>query len=495
MITVHTVSLHGLTGQVSTVTATAVEGTPAIVLIGGSGRAGGGLHERVHAALANSGRIDRHHRVEVHPGPAESAPPEAAAVAVAALAAAVDAPARRLAGTAVLGEVGLDGSLRPTRGVLPAVQAVRAHGLHRVIVPADSLGQAVLVDGVDVLGARTLTEIADWLCGDDSALPPPGVPAGFVAEDPRPPGRALTDPVLRAVEVAAAGGHHLLLDADDSAGTVLVAHWLHQLLPDLTPSQQLEVAAMRSLTGPPGDGAILTTTPPMVTAHYSSSPAALAGGALPGGVSRAHHGVLVACELDQFTPAALDALRWALLNREVVLAHGDHALRYPADLQLFATCIRTLGRQPRLATALLDAIDIRLRLTSSRAVMRPSGTDNPQRLGRVHAQARARVLRARARAATRWSQGAPDIDTGFTNATVPDDVLHSRPVPTAVDAPLHHALRTRALSHRGADAVLRLAWTVADLDGPTPPARRHVEQALALREAIAARPAATSGVR
>ncbi|MCP2097461.1 MULTISPECIES: ATP-binding protein [Actinosynnema] len=493
MSTVHTVSLRGLTGQVSTLTVTADDGPPEILLTGGNGRSQRELRDRVHAALANSGQPNRSRHIEVHLGPSEAAP-QAAAVAVAALCVILGVRARRLAGTAVLGEVGLDGSLRPTCGVLPAVQAVRAHGLHRVIVPADALGQAVLVDGVEVLGARTLSEVADWLRGTDTALHRPGVPTGLVAETPQPPWRALTTPVLQAVEVAAAGGHHLLLDAVEGSGTLLVAQWLHQLLPDLTPDQQLQLAAIRSLTGPREDGAILTATAPMVTAHHSDSLATLVGGSVPGAVSRAHHGVLVACDLDRFAPLALETLRRALLDRQVRLAHGGHELRYPALGQLFATCVRTPGLRTLLAPVLLDTLDIRLRLASPRAVMLPP-EDDRDRIGRVRAQARARVLRARARAATRWSQAASGSDTVFTNATVPEEVLHSRPLPAAVDAPIHHALRIGALSHRGAGAVLRMAWTAADLDGLTPPARRHIEQALALRRTTPTQSATVPEVR
>ncbi|WP_304413679.1 magnesium chelatase domain-containing protein, partial [Kutzneria sp. 744] len=158
MFSVHTVSLHGLTGHLLTVTvtvtvtATAVDGPPVITLTGATRYDARDLRDRVHAALANAGHRNRHN-VEVNVAPASTTPPPDAAVAAAVLAATIGADLRRLADTAVLGDVGLDGRLRPTRGVLPAVQAAAELGIRRVIVPAADLDQAALVDQVDVLGA------------------------------------------------------------------------------------------------------------------------------------------------------------------------------------------------------------------------------------------------------------------------------------------------------------------------------------------------------
>ncbi|EWM19658.1 Mg-chelatase subunits D/I family, ComM subfamily protein [Kutzneria sp. 744] len=275
---------------------------------------------------------------------------------------------------------------------------------------------------------------------------------------------------------------------------MLAATWLHQLLPDLTPAQQREVAALQSLTGPPEDGAILVSTPPMATAHHSISLAALIGGGVPGAVSQAHHGLLVAGELDQFTTAALGSLRVTLLARETTLIHGGHERRFPANFQLFATCVRTSAlRRPRLAPGLLDAIDIHLTLGASACVMNqhPS-TAAQQRAGQLLTQARTRVAAARARSAARWNPGARALSgagTALTNAAVPTERLHTVPMPGELAAPVCQARDAGALSRRGAEAVWRLAWTIADLDGAKRPDLGHVEQALALRRADGTRPA------
>ncbi|XVV02680.1 ATP-binding protein [Actinosynnema sp. CA-248983] len=488
MVTVHTVFLHGLTGHLLTLTAILADGPrPSLTLIGGHRRDGDELRDRVRAALTNSTRARRDHCVEVHLDPAESEP-DAAAVAVAVLAATTRIPARRLAGTAVLGELGPDGSLRPTPGILPAVQAARAHGIRRAIVPAAAVAQAAVVDDINVFGANSLAEVADWLRGDDTALRRPGRPTTPVSDDLLPPTRTLAAPLAGAIEVAAAGGHHLLIDALDSGGTLLSARWLHHLLPDLTPAQQLEVAAIRSLTGPREDGAVLVSTPPMVTVHHSGSTGSLIGGALPGAVSRAHHGLLVAPELDQFTDAALSPLRAALVHRVVRLALGGLPLRYPAGFQLLATCARTPGsRRPRLPLELLDALDMRLALATPHPVtVRNPGSGEAHQVDRALARARARVRTARARAADRWREAGTTRDV--TNTAVPADVLRTLTLPTQVTAPLRRAREAGALSRHGFDTILRLAWTAADLDGTDRPERHHVEQALALRQTTATRP-------
>ncbi|MFI9811416.1 ATP-binding protein [Saccharothrix variisporea] len=490
MPTVHTVLLHGLTGHLLTLTATLTDGPrPALDLIGRPRSDGCELRDRVRAALINSTPRSRGHSVEVHIDPAGSEP-DAAAVAVAVLAATHQVSAKRLSGTAVLGELGQDGSLHPVPGILPAVQAARAHGLHRVIVPTAALAQAALVDDIDVLGATTLAEVAAWLAGDDTALRRPEAPTTPSSDDPLPPTRALTAPLSHAIEIAAAGGHHLLIEAPDSAATLAAARWLHHLLPDLTPAQQLEVAAIRSLIGLREDDPVLVSTPPMVTVHHSASTASLIGTALPGAISRAHHGLLVAPHLDQFPGAVLGTLRGAMLQRAVLLARGGHPLRYPAGFQLFATSTRTPGRRrSKLPPELLDAVDIRLATAAHSVTIRNPGTGEGDAVARSLAHARARVRTARLRAAARWRELSPPDHTGdVTNAAVPVDVLHSVPMPADVTAPVRRAREAGALSRHGFDAVLRMAWTAADLGGTDGPERHHVEQALLLRQAVTTHP-------
>ncbi|MDT7785194.1 MAG: magnesium chelatase family protein [Pseudonocardiales bacterium] len=484
MITVNTVALHGLTGHMISLVATAAPGEERITFTGDGDPTT--LLLRVLAALDGAGERSRHRQVEVRLDPITAGWPDAAAVAVAMLAAADDVPPQRLAGTAVLGEVGLDGGLRPVRGTVPAVQAARAHGIRRIIVPAAAAREASLVDGVDVLAGRDLAEVAAWLRGDDDALRRPRPVVGPVADDLRPLARMLSDEALDIVEIAAAGGHHLLLDIADSAGSRLAADWLHRLLPDLTPAQQFDVAAVHSLTGPHVAGVRMSRTPPMVNAHPSRSLASLIGGAAPGTASEAHHGLLVTRALDQFSTTERDALRLMMRQREVQVVRNGRTTRYPAAFQLFATHAPRSGvHASRLSPALIDAFDITYSLsTFLSAPDRDRGCWT-----RVLSTRRARVAMARLRSAARWTSvtGPTCRDNAATNAAVPVGVLRAIPLPAETTDPMQYAQEVGALSARGADAVLRLAWTLADLAGAKVPTHRHVRRALSLRSGTSVR--------
>lgn len=482
MPTVCTVALHGLTGHLQAITATVVDGPPGITLADPQRPDYPELRDRVHAALANSGQPNRDYHVDVRvDGPAGT--PPAAAVATAAIIAtatlAEDMPqaTMRIADTAVLGEVGLDGSLRPTRGTLPAARAARAQGLRRVIVPAATLGEAALVDGLDVLGAHTLANIADWLRGDDTALHGPSIPTGPVPARQPGPMTALTAAAHRAVTIAAAGGHHLLADVAADAPTPPLASWLHALLPDLTPDQQLELAEIQSLIGPREDGAILVSTPPMVTARLSERHAARLGAA-PGLVNQAHHGVLVV-DLDQFNAAAQDALRAVLIQRAARINQAGRLHDYPAAVQLLATSLRaSRSRRWRLSLALRDAIDIQITVDHT-VINTGSKAHNTADIAHLLTRTRAQVAAARTRAAHRWSLG-PTV----TNAAVAREVLHGLEGGAAVVDRVRRAQDAGRVSHRGGDIAVRLAWTIADLDGADTPSRDHIEQALALRRGL-----------
>ncbi|RAS59512.1 magnesium chelatase family protein [Lentzea atacamensis] len=479
MITVKTVALHGLTGHMIRLIATAAPGEERITFTGDGDPTT--LLLRVLAALDGAGERDRHHQVEVRLDPVTAQWPDAAAVAVAMLAAANDVPAERLAGSAVLGEVGLDGGLRPTRGTVSAVQAARAHGIRRVIVPAAAAREALLIDGAEVLAGRGLSDVAAWLRGDDDALSTRRPAASDLTDHLRSPARPVSAEAREIAKVAATGGHHLLIDGADNAATGLVAQWLHQLLPDLTPAQQLDVAVVRSLTGPHLGGVRLSRTPPMVNLHPSRLLAALIGGTAPGAGSEAHHGLLVARELGDFSGAELDALRSMMCRREVSIARGGRVTRYPAGFQLLAT---HTARASRLAPVLVDAFDMAHSLST--CVAEP--TDREQEM-RLLAQERAAVCAARARSVGRWRgrTGATGAAGGELNATVPAEVLHAVPLPAATTASVQDAQQRGVLSVRGGDAVLRLAWTLADLAGADVPSDRHVRQALSLRNGLGVR--------
>ncbi|UUV32156.1 ATP-binding protein [Amycolatopsis roodepoortensis] len=484
MSAVSIVSVTGVTGQPLALTATVVDGSGVVILGHQGHRIHPELRDRVYAAVRNSRTQpgDDRRRVEVRIDQ-ESAGPDAAAVATAVLAARLGTPRARLLGTAVLGELGLDGSLRPVRGVLRAAQTARARGIYRIIVPAATLDEASVVDGLDVLGAHTLTEIADWLRGDDTVLHRPSAPIMPVTAPQPWPVIPLTPDVLRAVTVAAAGGHHLLCETPHDAGGLHLVSWLHALLPDLTRDQQLEVAAIQSLLGPREDGAILVSTPPLTVTHHSDRLASLIGGHQPGQVSRAHLGVLFAPDVDQFATSAQESLRAVLLNREAHLRQHDGDSRYPAGLQLVATAVRTSRSQWLTPPALRDTIDIRLAATHLIDV--PVHGPQIASITRLLERTRAQVAVARDRAASRWR--GEGLGAAVLNAQVPREHLHTTNNPDTA-ARIRRACEAGRLTLHGGDIVLRLAWTLADLDGAPEPTADHLDQALTLRNTSAAIP-------
>jgi magnesium chelatase family protein len=393
----------------------------------------------------------------------------------------------------------LDGRLRAVRGVLPALLAARRAGLRQAVVPAENLPEAALVGDMWVRGAEHLLEVVAWCRGSEHALVEPTDIPPFEPAADLDLGDVVGQPEARwALEVAAAGGHHVLLTGPPGTGKTMLAQRLSGLLPALTKDQALEVTAIHSVAGAlPSDGP-LVNAPPFVAPHYSISVAALVGGgtgfALPGAVSQAHHGCLFLDEAAEFGPQRLNALRTALEEGEVRHARRDGIVRYPARFQLVmatnpcpcapprdvdCTCSPRTRRHylGRLSGPLMDRVDLRIRMRPSTAIVNVDGTAAERT-----AQVRERVLLARETAAKRWAQ------LGLrTNAEVPGPVLRRDfALPAEVVAPLDRGLRVGAVTARGADRCLRVAWTLSDLAGTERPRPEHVASALEFRDRRAA---------
>jgi magnesium chelatase family protein len=355
-----------------------------------------------------------------------------------------------------------------------------------------------VVDGVDVLGVGSLDELAAWLHGTGSLSGPE--PSRLIPErSVVVPGPVLAAPVQRAVEIAAAGGFHVLLHSPRGIGVLLIAHWLRALLPELTADQQREAAVIQSVLGPRKDGSTLVTAPPTATFHHNGSLATLIGGGQPdrlGAVTRAHHGVLVAPDLHEYSRAHAEALRTTLIEREVRLVHGGAMLTYPARFQLCATidrcacgpvpgtpCTCTPRQHHRFRTRLpqpvLDLVHIGIPLSGT--FTDPAASDDPGHHRHVLDTARARVAAARTRAADRW-RCARANEQPLRNCDVPAEQLHAITLPAEVTKPIDHALRIGTLSRRGAVAVRQLGWTIADLARDERPNQHQVLEALRLRQ-------------
>jgi magnesium chelatase family protein len=533
------VALVGVEGVVVEVQADLEPGVAAFTLVGLPDKSLIESRDRVRAAVVNAGVPWPQKKLTVGLSPA-SVPKSGSgfdmAVAISVLGAAERIDPRAVAGLVLIGELGLDGRVRPVRGVLPAVLAAAEAGYRQVVVPECSAGEAALVPGVSVLGVRSLAQLIAVLNDEpvpeepadpefpDSgpggtgamlaglALPGAGAGVGFSACS-RPSGGHLRDladvagqaTARRAMEVAAAGGHHLLLSGPPGAGKTMLAERLPGLLPPLTGQEALEVTAVHSVAGilPPGEP--LVRTAPYCAPHHSATMQALVGGGnglpRPGAVSLAHRGVLFLDEAPEFSGRALEALRQPLESGHVVVARSAGVVRLPARFLLALAanpcpcgrhglqgvecdCAPSAVRryQARLSGPLLDRVDLRVDV---RPVNRADLVEQGGR-GEATASVAARVREARSRAAARLD-GTP----WRTNGEVPGHELRTRwsLAPGAL-AEAERDLERGLLTARGVDRVLRVAWTVADLAGRDRPDASDVALALELRTGVAGRAAA-----
>ena len=490
----------GVDARLVTVEADVGAGLPGIKIVGLADTAISEARDRVRAAASHSDVEWPRTRITIALLPAGLPKRGAvldAAIAVAILAASDQVPAGAAAGTVIAGELGLDGTIHATRGVIAAALTARRQGIARMLVPEANVAEARLVPGIDVGGVSTLAHLIAVLRGDrtpgDGDLAPLADDPGAAPDLADVHGQ---DEARRALEIAAAGAHHLAMTGPPGVGKTLLAERLPGLLPDLSDEEAVEVTVIRSVAGR-GAGA-LVRRPPFEAPHHSASPVAVVGGGQSGrvhvgAVTLAHRGVLFMDEAPEFPRSVLEALRQPLESGSIRIARSDLAVLLPARFHLVIAanpcpCGRGSGPRAgvecscsslqrrrysaRLSGPILDRLDIRL--TLSRPSLADLGTPSEG-----SASVAPRVAEARNRARRRWESASLPW---ATNGEVPGPLLRRRfpPEPDA-GALLRQALASGALSLRGADRVLRIGWTLADLAGRDRPGADDIGYAMSLR--------------
>ena len=496
--------LSGINGFQVAVEVNLAFGIPSFDVVGLPDAAVKESRERVRAALKNSGMGFPDQRITVNLAPADlkkEGPAFDLPIALTIMACMGKIPAESLAGTAIIGELSLDGTLRPVRGALPMVISALEAGIQRFMLPAENLNEVCCVEGIEILSASSLREAADHFSGASPISPIEPVTyesiltsreAAFDFKNVKGQAGA-----KRALEIAAAGGHNVLMIGPPGSGKTLMARCMPSILPDMTFQESLEVTRIHSVAGAVPESGLLAERP-FRSPHHTASHAALVGGgasALPGEVSKSHNGILFLDELPEYSRDVLEALRQPLEDGVVTVTRVAAQSTYPARFMLVCSmnpcpcgyfgsrqreCRCSAGEIKRyigrVSGPLLDRIDMHVEVESI-APGELSSTTNSECSAdiRKRVQAARDIQRKRYESMSGKVKCNSQLDAGTLNAACPME-KNAKQL-------LEMSAERLELSNRAYTRILKVARTIADLDGSDTIKQEHIAEAVQYRAA------------
>ena len=502
LIKVYGAAVQGIDAYIVTIEASTSRGIR-FFLVGLPDSAVKESHERIVSAFHVNGYKFPSSQIIINMAPADIRKEGAAydlPLAIVIMASVGDISAELLDDYVIMGEMGLDGSLQPVKGALSMAIKARAEGFKGIILPFQNAPEAAVIDNLEVYGAHNLREVVDLLNQRNGHIVPVENISGFDCKDQSCLGFDFQDVkgqsgVKRALEVAACGGHNLIMIGPPGSGKSMMARALPSILPPLTKDESIETTKIHSVAGFTGNGAALITQRPFRHPHHTISNVALTGGgtnAQPGEISLAHNGVLFLDELPEFSRSALEVLRQPLEDRTIVISRAKYRVEYPASFMLVAsmnpcpcgyynhptkechcsptTIDRYLGK---VSGPLMDRFDLQCEIL-------PVGFDDmsSERKGETSAEIRERVIRARAVQAGRFRN-----EKGvYCNAQMDSRLLHryANAEPASIRM-LGEAMNRLNLSARAYDRILKVARTIADMDNSAVICPNHIAEAIGYR--------------